>query len=102
MLEEFIKFANKQDKNKRYNIYYLALNHHNILKIKKFKKLLQKGIILHNYNQNMLKENIYISDEILFNEYYDFIYYYKYHNNKKEYNDYLRLIMNTINLYSSK
>lgn len=96
MLEEFIEFANKQEENKRYNIYYLALNHHNIKKIKKFKNILHKGIIINTYRINSK-----VSNDVLFYEYYDFCYYYKYHNDIEEYNSYLKLIMDTINLYNS-
>ena len=96
MLEEFINFANKHDNNKKYNLYNLALNHHNIKKIKQFRNVLYKSAILNKYYR--IND---ISDEILFNEYYDFCYYYKYHSDIEEYHSYLKFIIDTINIYEN-
>lgn len=94
MLEEFIKFSDQWDSEKRFNIYNLALNYHNIKKIKQFRNVLFKEAIIKKFK---LKNLFIVCDEMVFNEYYQFCYYYKYHSDIDEYNTYLKFIMDTIN-----
>ena len=98
MLVKFIDFADQWDYHKRFIIYNLALNHHIFKKILAFKNAIIKDTILKKFNSDV---PFYLSPEIVFNEYYDFCYYYKYHSNKKEYDIFLKLIMDTIKNYES-
>tara|TARA_Y100000590_G_scaffold469811_1_gene659876 strand:- start:1741 stop:2055 length:315 start_codon:yes stop_codon:yes gene_type:complete len=96
MLVKFIDFADQWDYHKRFIIYNLALDFHNYSNIFGFKKVIMKDMILKKFNSNL---SFYLSNEIVYQEYYDFCYFYEYHTNKKEYEIYLKLIMDTINNY---
>ena len=99
MLVKFIDFADQWDYHKRFIIYNLALDFHNYSKIFGFKKVIMKDMILKKFNVDM---PFYLSKEIVYQEYYDFCYYYKYEKNKEEYELYLQLIIDTINNFESR
>ena len=99
MLAEFIDFADERDYHKRFVIYNLALHHHQFTKIIAFKNVIFRDFIINKFTADV---PYYLSEEIVYQEYYDFCYYYKYHSNIEEFNKFLKFIMDTINNFETK
>ena len=85
MLSSYIDFAKQFTYEQQYNLYSLGLKFNN--------NNYTKEDIMKMFNQN---NKFVITEEIVFEQYYDLSYYYEFNKNIDKFNKYLSFIMDSI------